>query len=485
MKLKLISVAVCGVMCAVLSGGVAAQQPEQKAVATATNESAFSVYDSQIYGLLFNSPEMRAVFNDEKLLSYWLQYERELAKAQAQHGVIPAEAAQKIAEVAIPSNVNRADLKTSTRKVGRPVDGLVKQIRKLDPLAQKYVHFGSTTQDVMDTATVLQIRDGIDVIQGKLKAVILRVADLAEKYADTPMIARTNGQDAIPSTYGMHLASYLAELNRNAIRLEQAKERVCVGQFGSAVGTMSSAGDKALKVRATLMKNLGLSVADFPWNASRDNYAETVQVLALINGTLGRIATDLNLWSRTADNSISEGEGGPSSTMPQKRNPRAAEFIGGLTAMARIRATGAMEMLEQSEVRQGAPWISEWSTIPEMFMITATSLDRADAMFTKLIVRPDVMLERFGDSQHYTMAEAVQQFLVPKVGLGKAHSMLVKAIKNAPKGTPFEDVLKTDPELKKVLSEQDIAFVLNPKNYLGQAKRLVNDCVTKVKRQNR
>ena len=184
------------------------------------------------------------------------------------------------------------------------------------------------------------------------------------------MIARSNGQDAIPTTYGMYLASYMAELNRNRTRLLQALDRVSVGQFGSAVGTMSSIGPKGLEVRKMLMKNLGLKEADMTWNASRDNYAEVVQILGLINGTIGRIAADLNLWSRTADNSVSEGEGGASSTMPQKRNPRAAEFMGGLAAMSRIRVTGAMEMLEQTEVRQGAPWISEWSTIPEMFMIT-------------------------------------------------------------------------------------------------------------------
>ena len=147
------------------------------------------------------------------------------------------------------------------------------------------------------------------------------------------------------------------------------------------------------------------------WNARRDNYAEVVQVLALINGTLGRVATDINLWSRTADNSVNEGEGGASSTMPQKRNPRASEFLGGLAAMSRIRASGALEMLNQSETRQGAPWISEWSTIPEMFMTTSTALDRANRLFDKIIVKPEVMKARFNDSKQCVMAEAVQQSL--------------------------------------------------------------------------
>lgn len=440
-----------------------------------------SVYDSSIYAPLFTTKEMAAIFNDASLIRYWLIYERELAKAEATHNVIPQAAADVINKIARPENINIEELRKATLKVGRPVDGLVKQIRKLDPLAKQYLHFGSTTQDVMDTATVLQCVEAIHLIDRQLKIVIEQIADLAEKYAAEPMIARSNGQDAIPTTYGMYLASYMAELNRNRTRLLQALDRVSVGQFGSAVGTMSSIGPKGLEVRKTLMKNLGLKEADMTWNASRDNYAEVVQILGLINGTIGRIAADLNLWSRTADNSVSEGEGGASSTMPQKRNPRAAEFMGGLAAMSRIRVTGAMEMLEQTEVRQGAPWISEWSTIPEMFMITNTALNRTSNMFAKLIIRPETMRARFNDSQHFVMAEAVQQFLTSKIGLGEAHTLLVKAIKTAPLGTPFEDVLRGTPEIRKLMTDADIEETLNPTNYLGLAPTIVKNAVTKVR----
>ena len=238
-----------------------------------------SVYDSSIYAPLFTTKEMAAIFNDASLIRYWLIYERELAKAEATHNVIPQAAADVINKIARPENINIEELRKATLKVGRPVDGLVKQIRKLDPLAKQYLHFGSTTQDVMDTATVLQCVEAIHLIDRQLKIVIEQIADLAEKYAAEPMIARSNGQDAIPTTYGMYLASYMAELNRNRTRLLQALDRVSVGQFGSAVGTMSSIGPKGLEVRKTLMKNLGLKEADMTWNASRDNYAEVVQIL--------------------------------------------------------------------------------------------------------------------------------------------------------------------------------------------------------------
>ena len=155
--------------------------------------------------------------------------------------------------------------------------------------------------------------------------------------------------------------------------------------------------------------------------------------------------------------------------------------MGGLAAMSRIRVTGAMEMLEQTEVRQGAPWISEWSTIPEMFMITSTALNRTSNMFAKLIIRPETMRARFNDSQHFVMTEAVQQFLTSKIGLGEAHTLLVKAIKTAPLGTPFEDVLRGTPEIRKLMTDADIEETLNPTNYLGLAPTIVKNAVTKVR----
>lgn len=448
MKLKSLTITLFACSC------LTSFTPASLATEILENTYGISLYDSQIYSPLFTTPEMIEIFNDKNLISLWLKYEIALAKAQASINMIPQEAAQAIEKTAQLQNIDIQKLSATTLKVGRPVDGLVKQLRKQDPLVNQYIHLGSTTQDVMDTATVLQIQAACNVIDKQLRDVIQTLATLANKYSTTPMVARTNGQDAIPTTLGMMFASYMTEFNRNRIRLLEAKSRVEVGQFGSAVGTLSSAGPNALKVRELTLHSLGLKVPDFSWNASRDNYAEVVQTLGLIAGTFGRIATDINILSRTADNSINEGEGGPSSTMPQKRNPRASEFMGGLAAMARIRATGALEMLQQSEVRQGSPWISEWSTIPEMFMITSTGLARTEKLFEKIIIRPNVLLARFNDSQLFVMSEAAQQMLAQKVGLGQAHSLLVKAIKKYP-DLSFEEILKIDDAISKLLSNEE------------------------------
>jgi 3-carboxy-cis,cis-muconate cycloisomerase len=433
-----------------------------------------SVFDSEIYRDLFSTPEMRSVFSDTRLVQHWLRFEVELAQAQADVGAIPRAAADAIANAAVPENIDIAKLRAGANRVGRPMDPLLGLINAAGgPMVADHLHLGATTQDVMDTATVLQIRDGLDIVQRDLKKLILAIADLAATHKATPMIARTNGQDAIPTTFGMLLASYMTELHRNFERLQAARSRVLVGQFGSAVGTLSAAGPDGLKMRAGLMKRLGLGEPELSWNASRDNYAEVVQTLALLHGTFGRIANDVNLWSRTADNGVNEGDGGASSTMPQKRNPRSSEFMGALAEMARMRASGAMSMLAQSETRQGAPWITEWSTIPEMFMITAASLQRANGLFAKLIVRPAVMLARFEDSQRYAMAEAVQTFITPKAGRGPAHELITAAIKKAPAGTPFKEVILKDPKLLALVGPQNVDTVLDPANYLGLAPQMV------------
>ncbi|MEG1832517.1 MAG: adenylosuccinate lyase family protein [Burkholderiaceae bacterium] len=451
------------------------------AVAVAVDSNA-SVFDSEIYRGLFSTSAMRGAFSDRAAIAHWLRFEAELAAAQAELGLIPASAAAAIAAAARLENIDLKTLNAGTHKVGRPIDPLLSQVKKKGGKeVAAYLHLGATTQDVLDTGTVLQVRDGLDLVQGDLKKLSLRLADLSAKYRATPAMARSNGQDAIPTTFGMQLASYMVELRRHNDRINELRPRVLVGQYGSAVGTLSAAGDQGLVLRANLMKRLGLSEPDLSWNASRDNFAETVQTLALINGTLKRVANDINLWSRTADNSINEGEGGASSTMPQKRNPRASEFMGGIGYLSAIRAAGALTMLDQSETRQGAPWISEWSTIPEMFMLTSASLERANRMFEKIIVRESVMLERFNDSQGYAMSEALMSELAPRMGRGPALDAIKAAIKAASAGTPFREVVLASPALTKHLKPADLDRVLEPKHYLGAAPQMVDAAVAKTR----
>lgn len=445
-----------------------------------------SVFDSEIYRDMFTTPEMQDVFSDARLISYWLKFEVELAAAEASLGVIPQEAAEAIAKAARLENIDLTKLRAGVMTVGRAIEPLLKQIEDAgDEQVKEYLHWGSTTQDVMDTATVLQIRDGLAIVRRDLKKIILVLADASARYRATPMVARSNGQDAVPTTFGFMLASYMTELRRHLDRLDAASERVLVGQFGSAVGTLSSAGPMALSVRAALMQRLELREPALSWNASRDNFVEVVQVMALIHGTMGRIARDVNLWSRVSENTVNEGEGGASSTLPQKRNPRASEFMGGLANLAKARAAAALSFLDQSETRQGAPWITEWSTIPEMFMLTAATLSRAHGLFTNLIVRPEVMLRQFDDSDLFVMTEAVMMEIAPKIGRTHAYDLLKSEIKSAPAGRSLRVLIKSSPKLLALVGAGNIDRIVDPANYVGVAPDMVDQAVAAVRASTR
>lgn len=450
------------------------------------SRSNASVFDSEIYRDMFTTSEMQAVFSDARLIGYWLKFEIELAAAEASLGIIPEQAAEAIAKAARLEHIDLAQLRAGVGHVGRAIEPLLKQIEHAgDDQVKEYLHWGSTTQDVMDTATVLQIRDGLVIVRRDLKKIILVLADEAARYRATPMVARSNGQDAVPTTFGFMLASYMTELRRHLARLDAASERVLVGQFGSAVGTLSSAGPEALSIRRALMRRLELGEPDLSWNASRDNFVEVIQIMALIHGTMGRIARDVNLWSRISENTVYEGEGGASSTLPQKRNPRASEFMGGLANLAKARAAAALSFLDQSETRQGAPWITEWSTIPEMFMLTAATLARALVLFGNLVVRPEVMLRQFDDSDLFVMTEAVMMEIAPKIGRTRAYDLLKSEIRSAPAGTTLKALIQSSPKLLELVGMRNIARLVDPANYLGAAPDMVDKAVAAVRASTR
>ncbi len=444
--------------------------------------AAAGAFDSALYGELFTTSEMHAVFDDRSLVGTWLAVEAALASVQGELGLIPAEAARAIGAAARVEPIDWARLGAGTRSVGRPIAPLLEQVIEIGgPLVEEWLHWGATTQDIMDTATVLQVRAALSLVHRDLARLILRIAALADQHRATPVVARTNGQDAIPTTFGFLLASYAAELDRGRSRLKQAGPRVLVVQFGGAVGTLAACGPRGLEVRAALAARLGLDVPDLSWTASRDRLAEIVQILGLLHGALGRIANDINLWSRTAAAEVAEGVGGGSSTMPQKRNPRASESIGALARLARIRAAGALEFLDQSEVRQGAPWLAEWSVIPEMFMLTAASLARANELFAGLQVDPVVMRRGFADSNDHVMAEALMMALASRIGRGRAHRLLKAALHAAGPGASLAAAVTRSAELSAIISPEDVERALDPADYLGLAPRMVDSLVCRLR----
>lgn len=447
----------------------------------AQEEYYVSVFDSRVYKDLFSTKDVKKIFSDYNMVQQWLNVEIALSKAQADLGIIPKSAALAIKNAAKIENMDFDAIRAKTNKVGRGIKPILIQMKKAgNKEVKQYLHFGSTTQDIMDTATVLQVKEASALIKKELKKLTLQVADLSLKHKSTVMLARSNGQDAIPTTFGLHLTTYLMELYRNTQRLDEATSRL-QAQIGSTVGTLAPFYEKGLALQEKFSANLGLKSPIAPWNPSRDTFAEIVQTLGLINATLGRLALDVNNLSRTQIDEIKEGESGASSTMPQKRNPRASEFMGGFYRMAKMYNAASLDIMSHTDARQGSPWILEWSIIPESFMVTSASINRAQRMFNKLIVKEDNMLKNFETSKHFALSEALMNALTKKLGRSVSYKIVKKAIKKADKNDGLLDVINKNESIKKHLTPLQIKEILKPINYIGSSEQIVQRAVKKVR----
>src|SRR3954454_10320412 len=295
------------------------------------------VLSSTLFGDMFGTAEMRAAFGELAFLARCAEVEAALARAQARFGIVPADAAEAITKTAAvaaadPAPLDLARLRRETETVGYPTLPLVRQLAEKAGPGGRFLHWGATTQDIMDTAAVLQIRDGLRLIEADLDAVRTHLAALARRWRDTPMAGRTHLQHALPITFGYKAAVWLAGFDRHAQRLAELKPRVLVAQFGGAAGTLASLGEgeKALASCTELASELGLADPPITWHVARDGIVETVQFLALLGGSLGKIAFDIMLMSATEFGEAAEpfiAGRGSSSTMPQKRNPISCELI--------------------------------------------------------------------------------------------------------------------------------------------------------------
>ena len=289
-----------------------------------------TVLDSILFRDAFGTAAMRDVFADRSLIARYVEVEVALARAEARVGVIPQDAADAIAARANAETLDAEKLREETDLVGYPIPPVVHQLVKQCGEAGRYVHWGATTQDIMDTAVVLQMREALRIVGDDIAALRKILAYLAKKHRDTAMAGRTHLQQALPVTFGYKAAIWLAMFDRHAARLEELKPRVLVGQFAGAAGTLASLGDKGFAVQQALCEELKLGVPVSTWHVARDGFAEVINFLALVTGTLGKIALDIMIMASTEFGEVYEpfvkGRGA-SSTMPQKRNPISSELM--------------------------------------------------------------------------------------------------------------------------------------------------------------
>jgi 3-carboxy-cis,cis-muconate cycloisomerase len=439
---------------------------------------ASTIFDSDIFRDMFGTPDMRAVFSDDNLLAAYVRAEVALAAAQGRTGVIPADAAGEIAARAPSVALDRAALKHEAENVGYPILGLVRQLSAALGEAGRYVHWGATTQDIMDTAVVLQVRDAVALIERGLAAVTAALEALAAKHRDTPMAGRTHLQQALPITFGYKAAVWLSMLRRHAKRLAQAKPRVLVAQLGGAAGTLASLGHKGLDVRREYARELGLGEASITWHVARDGFAEIVGVLALIAGSLGKIGFDVMLLMATETAEVSEpfaSHRGASSTMPQKRNPISSEILVANAKAVRQHAGLMLDAMVQDFERATGPWHAEWIALPEAFILTAGSLHQAAFMLGGLTVDAARMRKNLAMTGGLIVAEAVMMGLAPHLGRQAAHDLVYDACRAAiERGRTLLDVLRAEPKVTAALDDARLAALCDPANYLGSAPQMVD-----------
>ena len=444
----------------------------------ATFPSSTTAIDSILFRDAFGTPRMREVFSDFTLISRYVEVEVALAQAEACCGVIPAEAASEIARRCNAKALDFEMLRKETDLVGYPILPLVHQLVKQCGEAGRYLHWGATTQDIMDTAVVLQLREGLRIVGEDIAALRAILADLARNHRDTPMAGRTHLQQALPVTFGYKAAIWLAMFERHAERLAQLKPRVLVGQFAGAAGTLASIGDKGLAVQAALCEELGLGVPVVTWHVARDGFAETINFLGLVTGSLGKIALDVMIMASTEFAEVYEpfvSGRGASSTMPQKRNPISSELMLAAAKSVRQHAGLMLDAMLQDFERATGPWHAEWLAIPESFVLTAGALHQAKFAIGGLIVDKTRMAQNLALSKGLIVAEAVMMSMAPYIGRQQAHDVVYDACRIVnEKGGSLADVLERDAEIAKHFDRPALDRLTDPANYLGAAPAMVD-----------
>lgn len=432
---------------------------------------------------------MRAICDDATTLQHMLDFEAALARAEAAVGVIPAAAVDAIEAACRADQFDMTALADAATRSGNLAIPLVKaltaRVAKADPDAARYVHWGATSQDVIDSATMLSLRAAIDALLADCDRAVLGFAKLAEQHRHTAVVARTWLQHALPMPFGLKLAEYASALHRSGQRLARLRAKGLALQFGGAAGTLAALGDNGLAVAEQLATELDLPLPDAPWHTHRDRIADMASALAILSGTCGKIARDVSLMMQTdvgeAFEPSGEGRGG-SSTMPHKRNPVASASALGAATMAPNLAATIFAAQVQDHERSAGPWHAEWPTLPSLLLVTSGALAAIVDIAEGLEVDAAKMRSNLDTAHGLIMAEAVTFALAEKLGKSDAHHLVEAASKKAAaEKKHLRDVLAADPKVTAQLSADAIAKLFEPMDYQGASQALIDRLLTSLK----
>jgi adenylosuccinate lyase len=421
---------------------------------------ASGVFDDALLKHLWSSDEVRAIFSDRNRVQKWYDFEAALALDQAALGIIPREAAEEIAAKAKVENVDIEAIAAEIRRIKHPLVPALKAVQQLCKSGLgEYIHFGPTTQDVLDTGVVLQIRDAHAIYVRDLKAIGKVLYRLAETHRATPMVGRTHGVQALPITFGHKCAIWLSEMGRHYERLRQLEQR--------------------------LMKRLGLGVADINWQPARDRFAEYVCVLGMLGATLGKIANQVYLLEHNEIDELaepfSEGKLG-SSTMPHKRNPSTCEAVMGVSRAIKYNVALMLESMVIEHERDGAAWRAEWRALPESCLMAGGMLASMKYVLSGLVVNTDKMRSNLDLLGGFLLSERVMFVLSGKIGKQTAHELVYEvSMRGIETGMTFEKALMENKQVREALSEQELRAALDPTTYVGRAPQIVDEVLAQAR----
>jgi 3-carboxy-cis,cis-muconate cycloisomerase len=432
-----------------------------------------------------SSAEMLAIFDDGALIAHGLAFEAELARAQAECEVIPAGAAAAIAEGAEAQDFDASELASAAARGGAFAIPLVKElgqrIAAIDPAAAGHVHFGATSQDVADTALVLQLRGACALLLRDLSRLANGLARLAQMHRGTLMLARTLMQPALPTTFGTKSASWLIAVEDGMARLERERDQALTLQFGGAAGTLSALGDKGVAVARRLAARLDLPLPSMPWHTRRDGIAGLAAAIGILVGSLGKIARDISLLSQAEIGEAAEptGEGrGGSSTLPHKRNPIASM----VTLAAATRAPGLVATILSAMVQEQERALGGWQAeAPTLSALCEAAHGATHAMVEAiegLKIDPEAMRRNLERLNGLVLAEPLMLALAPKMGRNEAHRTVEELSRRAVAGNQhLRDLALADPRIKAHLGQAEIALLFDPAGYLGATNEFIDNAL--------
>ncbi|MBI6819484.1 3-carboxy-cis,cis-muconate cycloisomerase [Pseudomonas syringae] len=448
---------------------------------------------NQLFDAYFMQPEMREIFSDEGRVQGMLDFEAALARAQVRVGLIPPEV---VADIELSCDARLFDFDALAIAIGSAgnsaiplVKALGKQIAARSAEAERYVHMGATSQDVMDSGLVLQLRRAIALLERDLSRLADAMAEQAQRHACTPLAGRTWLQQATPVTLGMKIAGWLGAVTRHRQRLNEIKPRLLCLQFGGASGSLAALGDQAFSVAEALADELQLALPEQPWHTQRDRLVEFAGLLGLIAGSLGKLGRDVSLLMQTEVGEVFEpsapGKGG-SSTMPHKRNPvGAAVMISTATRAPGLVGTMLSAMPQEHERSLGL-WHAEWETLPELCCLVSGSLQQALQVIPGLQVDAERMAINLQSTKGLVLAEAVSIALAQRIGRDAAHHLIEQCCRRAvEQSAHLRQVLGETPQVSEQFSSDELDRLLDPAHYLGQARHWVERAVAEHTRISR